>query len=301
MNNVTWINREFSNQPQHGWLWVHDHPPELVRRYFLICAICDWFFWHCAINNNQSAASGHYRCDSRRACEFLEYLDELVSAEVDDSGFLTDALWSQLEWSALTLLVRGAVNRHKNTSQACSKLFSWPIGSDEQKATLEDYVCDVLYKRSHIFNEGTYHDSMNWLDIYDMELNSEYRLWVESKQSALFWKIQKKLRLVKRYMTYPFVGEVRRQWRCEASYLGLTQQQALSHWDSLQGYLAQKVTYHQARIFAIETAVDSRFTPRQVQSEAKDMMCVFGIKAIDFFEERIKLFWQDNPHQLQLL
>ena len=300
MNNVKKIYRKYSNQPKSGWLWVHDHPPELVRRYFLICAICDKFFWHCVINSDESAATGQYQCELRQACELVESLDELTSGEIEDSGFLTDALWAQLEWPALNLLVHGAAEGLKNISEACINMYVWSAGIDEDAAALEAYAEDVFYQRSHVFNEGNYHDSMNWLDIYDMELNATYRHWVESKQPAFTWEIRRKLRCIRRYMAYPLEGQIRRQWCCEAAYLGLTEQQADAHWDLLRNYIAEKIQYHKTRIDLIESALDSRFYPRRVLSGTKLSTQSFAQRAIEFLDDRIRLFQKRRSYQLEL-
>ena len=301
MTNVAKIYRRYSNQPKNGWLWVHDHPPELVRQYFLICAICDKFFWHCVVNSNKSAAAGQYKCDLRQACELVDSLGVLTAGEIKDSGFLTDALWVQLEWPALNLIIHGAVEGLKNISEACMNLFSWSAGNDEDKAVLETYAEDVFYHRSHVFNEGNYHDSMNWLDIYDMELNATYSDWIESKQPALTWEIRRKLRCIRRYMSYPLEEQIRRQWCCEASHLGLSGQQSKSHWKLLRKYLLEKIQYHRARIDLIESAMGSRFYPRYLYSGIEGLTYDFGCIALDFLEARIKLFNQNRPLQLKLL
>ena len=84
MTNVTKLERKYSNQPNNGWLWIHDHPPELVRRYFLISAITEWFYWHCVINNNQSAVVSDHNCDFGRAYELAECLCDLTAGEIED-------------------------------------------------------------------------------------------------------------------------------------------------------------------------------------------------------------------------
>ena len=102
-------------------------------------------------------------------------------------------------------------------------------------------------------------------------------------------------------MAYPLEGQIRRQWSCEASYLGFSEQQSNSHWVLLRKYLAGKINYHKARGDLIESALNSRFIPHRMHLRIENLTYDFGCMALDFLEARVKLFDQDRPLQLKLL
>jgi hypothetical protein len=289
MPNVTPIDIRDTNQPKNGWLWVQDYPPELVKLYFLSTAICDWLFWHCAMNKHESENTKNYKCDMSRAAELIDLAEAVLDRDYRSSNLLSGLLWEQegsFPWSSI---VEGAVRDNKSTSEVASSLFYWPPLRNKEKRTLEDYVKRGIYWRSHIFNGGNYHDSMNWLDIYDMELHDIYRNWVVSKESELLKKIRSKLRLVKIHAAVN-KDQAQKQWMAEAFYLGLTKKQANDHWLCLWEYLSTKISYHRTRTDLIEKAVDSPFPPRLVQSNTEKLTQSFARQVVDFSEDRIDLY-----------
>lgn len=290
MNNVTNIDRPGANHPKNGWLWVHDYPPEIVRLYLFATSICDWFFWHSVINNYTPGALKNYRCDESRACELLDCLDDAFIGSSEESCLLSDLVWDQYEFPEIELVIRGAAQDWREISEISSSLFTWPTTWTDERLILETYIKRVLYKRSHIFNSGNYHDVMNWLDIYDMEINETYRAWIQDKPIQLKQEIQKKINLFKKHAALYPNDRVRRQWYSEATYLGLDHTKTVKHWNFLSEYLSQKIEYHKTRIDLIEEAVDSLFPVRQVLRNTDNLIYDFGRSAIDFSESRIKLF-----------
>jgi hypothetical protein len=289
MSNITPIDIRDTNQPKNGWLWVQDYPPELVKLYFLSTAICDWLFWHCAMNKHEPGNTKNYKCDMSRAAELIDLAEAVLDRGYRSSNLLSGLLWEQegsFPWSSI---VEGAVRDNKSTSEVASSLFYWPPLRNKEKRTLEDYVKRGIYWRSHIFNGGNYHDSMNWLDNYDMELHDIYRNWVVSKESELLKKIRSKLRLVKIHAAVN-KDQAQKQWMAEAFYLGLTKKQANDHWLCLWEYLSTKISYHRTRTDLIEKAVDSPFPPRLVQSNTEKLTQSFARQVVDFSEARIDLF-----------
>ena len=289
MPNVTPIDIRDTNQPKNGWLWVQDYSPELVKLYFLFTAACDWLFWHCVMNKHESENTKNYKCDESRAGELIELADETIDCFDRSSNLLSDLLWDQMYCFPWDFIVGGAVQDNKSASETASSLFYWPPLCNKEKKTLEDYVKRVFDWRSHVFNGGNYHDSMNWLDIYDMELHDIYRNWVVSKEPELLQGIRSKLRLVKIH-TVVSKGQAQKQWMAEASYLGLTKKQANDHWLCLWEYLSAKISYHRTRTDLIEKAVDSPFPPRLVQSNTEELTQNFARQVVDFSEARIALF-----------
>ena len=95
MPNITPINSMDTNQPKNGWLWVQDYPPELVKLYFLSTAICDWFFWHCAMNKHESESTKNYKCDNRRAVELMDLANDVLLCGQISPILLNDLLWEQ--------------------------------------------------------------------------------------------------------------------------------------------------------------------------------------------------------------
>ena len=62
---------------------------------------------------------------------------------------------------------------NKDASETASSLFYWPPLCNKEKKALENHVKRVLL--ACLLNQGNYHDGLNWLDIYDMELHDIYR------------------------------------------------------------------------------------------------------------------------------
>jgi hypothetical protein len=289
MSNITPIDNRDTNQPKNGWLWVHDYSPELVKLYFLSTAICDWFFWHCVMNKHEPGNTKNYKCNMSSATEVIELADAVLDHGYGPSNLLNGILWEQvgsLTWSSI---VEGAVRDNKSVSKVASSLFYWPPLRNKEKRTLEDYVKRIFNWRSHVFNGGNYHDSMNWLDIYDMELHDTYRNWVVSKEPELLQEIRSKLRLVKIH-TAVSKGQAQKQWVAEASYLRLTKKQTNDHWLCLWEYLSTKISYHRTRTDLIEQAVGSQFPARLVQSNTEELTQNFARQVVDFSEARIDLF-----------
>ena len=290
MSNITPIDNRDTNPPKNGWLWVQDYSPELVKLYFLSTAISDWFFWHCVMNKHEFENTKNYKCDMSRAAELID----LTTAVLDccshrSSNWLNSLLWEQGSTFPWDSIVGGAVKDNKSASEVASSLFYWPPPRAKGKRTLEDYVKRVFNWRTHIYNGGNYHDSMNWLDNYDMELHDVYRNWIVSQESELLNKIRSKLRLVKIHAAVN-KDQAKKQWMAEASYLGLTKKQAVDHWHYLWEYISAKISYHRIRIDLIEKAVDSPFRPRRVQSNTTELAQTFGRQVVDFSEARIDLF-----------
>ena len=289
MSNTTPTNSIDTNQPKNGWLWVQDYPPELIKQYFLSTAIHDWFFWHCVMNKHESENTKNYKCDHRRAVELIDLANDVVLCGHSSSNLLNDLLWKQEDSFPWNFIVNGAVRDNKNASEVASSLFYWPPLRAKEKRTLEDYVRRVFNWRSHIFNGGNYHDSMNWLDIYDMEIHEIYRNWVVSQESELLNEIRSKLRLVKIHAAVD-KDQAQKQWMAEASYLGLTKKQADDHWHYLWEYISVKISYHRVRIDYIEKAVDSPSPSRLVQFNTAELTQTFSRQAVDFCDARIALF-----------
>ena len=290
MSNTTPINSIDTNQPKNGWLWVQDYPPELIKLYFLYTAITDWFFWHCAMNKHESENNKNYKCDHRRAVELIDLANDVALCDQISPDILNDLLWEQEGSFPWRFIVEGAVKDNKSASEVASSLFYWPPLRAKEKRTLEDHVKKVFKLRCAIYNGGNYHDSMNWLDIYDMELHDTYRNWIVSQESELLNKIRSKLRLVKIHAAVN-KDQTKKQWMAEASYLGLTDTQAVDHWHYLWEYISAKISYHRIRIDLIEKAVDSPFRPRRVQSNTTELAQTFGRQVVDFSEARIDLFF----------
>jgi hypothetical protein len=224
-----------------------------------------------------------------RAAELIDLAEAVLDRGYRSSNLLSGLLWEQegsFPWSSI---VEGAVRDNKSTSEVASSLFYWPPLCNKEKRTLEDYVKRGIYWRSHIFNGGNYHDSMNWLDNYDMELHDIYRNWVVSKESELLKEIRSKLRLVKIHAAVN-KDQAQKQWMAEAFYLGLTKKQANDHWLCLWEYLSTKISYHRTRTDLIEKAVDSPFPPRLVQSNTEKLTQSFARQVVDFSEDRIDLY-----------
>jgi hypothetical protein len=289
MSNTTPINSIDTNQPKNGWLWVQDYPPELVKLYFLSTAITDWFFWHCAMNKHESDNSNDYKLDKRKAAKLIDLIDEILSCDYKSENRLNSLIWQQGSSFPWDSIVGGAVRDNKSASEVASSLFYWPPLRAKEKRTLEDYVRRVFNWRSHIFNGGNYHDSMNWLDIYDMEIHEIYRNWVVSQESELLNDIRSKLRLVKVHNAVD-KDQAQKQWMAEASYLGLTKKQADDHWHYLWEYISVKISYHRVRIDYIEKAVDSPSPSRLVQFNTAELTQTFSRQAVDFCDARIALF-----------
>ena len=289
MSNTTPINSIDTNQPKNGWLWVQDYPPELVKQYFVSTAITDWFFWHCAMNKQESESTKNYKCDNHRAVELIDLENDVVLCGRRSSNLLNDLLWKQEDSFPWNFIVNGAVRDNKSASEIASSLFYWPPLRAKEKRILEDYVRRVFNWRSHIFNGGNYHDSMNWLDIYDMEIHDIYRNWVVSQESDLLNEIRSKLRLVKIHADVN-KDQAQKQWMAEASYLGLTKKQAVNHWHYLWEYISAKISYHRIRTDLIEKAVDSPSPSRLVQFNTAELTQTFSRQAVDFCDARIALF-----------
>jgi hypothetical protein len=304
MFNITPINSIGTNQPKNGWLWVQDYPPDLVKQYFLSTAICDWFFWHCAMNKHEPESSNDYKFDKRKAAKLIDLVDEILSCGYKSENRLGDLFLEQMYCFPYPLIVKGAVGDNENSSQAASSLFFWPPLRTKEKRTLEDYFKRVFNWRSHIFNGGNYHDSINWLDIFDMQLYDTYRNWVVSKDSELLNKIRRELRYVR---TEAAVNkdQVQKQWMAEASYIGLTKKQSVDHWHYLWEYISAKISYHRTRTDLIEKAVDSPFRPHRVQSNTAELTQTFSRQAVDFCDSRIALFTDvvslDKPDNVYFL
>ena len=289
MSNTTPINSTDTNQPKNGWLWVQDYPPELAKLYFLYTAITDWFFWHCAMNKHESENNKNYKCDHRRAVELIDLANDVALCDQISPDILNDLLWEQEGSFPWRFIVEGAVKDNKSASEVASSLFYWPPLRSKEKRTLEDYFKIIFNRRSHIYNGGNYHDSMNWLDIFDMKLHDIYRDWVVSQESELLNKIRRKLKHV-RTEAAANKDQVKKQWMAEASYLGLTKKQAVDHWHYLWEYISAKILYHRVRIDYIEKAVDSPSPSRRVQLNTAELTQTFSRQAVDFCEARIALF-----------
>ena len=294
MANVTNIDRPGANHPKNGWRWVHDYSPEIVRLYLFVTSICDWFFWHSVINNYAPAALKNYRCDESRACELLECLDEAFTGSSEESCLLSDLMWDQYQFPEIELVIRGAAQDWRDISEISSSLFTWSTTWTDERLILETYMKRVFFKRSHIFNSGNYHDVINWLDIYDMEINETYRAWIEEKPIQIKQDIEKKIDLFRKHAAFVPNGHVRRQWYSEATYLGLGHKETVKHWNFLSEYLSQKLKFHRARINIVEESMKSRFPLRQVLRNMDNQLYDFGRSAVDFSETRIKLFMKDR-------
>ena len=292
MNNVTNIDRPGANHPKNGWLWVHDYPPEIVRLYLFATSICDWFFWHSVINNYTPGALKNYRCDESRACELLDCLDDAFIGLAEESCLLSDLVWDQYEFPEIELVIRGAAQDWREISEISSSLFTWSTTWTDERLILETYIKRVLYKRSHIFNSGNYHDVMNWLDIYDMEINETYRVWIKEKPYRQEEEIRKKISLFRKHSAFNIDSRAESQWLAEASYLGLNHQQASQHWNCLREYLALKIKFYETRIDLVQDSMNSRFTFRQVLRNTENMTYDFGRSAIDYSEICMKLYWR---------
>ena len=290
MSNITPIDNRDTNPPKNGWLWVQDHSPELVKLYFLSTAIHDWFFWHCVMNKHESETTKNYKCDVKRTFKLIDLTSAVFSCcSHRSSNWLKNLLWVQggsFPWESI---VGGAIQDNKSASEDASSLFYWPPLRAKEKRTLEDHVKKVFNWRSHIYNGGNYHDSMNWLDIYDMELHDTYRNWVVLQDSELLNEVRSKLRFVKIHAAV-YKYQAKKQWMAEASYLGLIKKQADDHWHYLWEYISAKTSYHRIRIDLIEKAVDSPFRPRRVQSNTAELTQTFSRQVVDFSEARIDLF-----------
>jgi hypothetical protein len=290
MSNITPIDNRDTNPPKNGWLWVQDHSPELVKLYFLSTAINDWFFWHCVMNKHDSETTKNYKCDLKRTGKLIDLTTVVLDGcSHRSSNWLNSLLWEQGHSFPWESIVGGAIQDNKSASEDASSLFYWPPLRAKEKRTLEDHVKKVFKLRCAIYNGGNYHDSMNWLDIYDMELHDTYRNWIVSQESELLNKIRSKLRLVKIHAAVN-KGQAKKQWMTEASYLGLTKKQAADHWHYLWEYISAKTSYHRIRIDLIEKAVDSPFRPRRVQSNTAELTQTFSRQVVDFSEARIDLF-----------
>ncbi len=242
------------------------------------------------MNKHESENTKNYKCDMSKAAELID----LTTAILDgcshrSSNWLNSLLWEQGHSFPWDSIVGGAIQDNKSASEDASSLFYWPPLRAKEKRTLEDHVKKVFNWRSHIYNGGNYHDSMNWLDIYDMELHDTYRNWIVSQESELLNKIRSKLRLVKIHAAVN-KGQAKKQWMAEASYLGLTKKQAADHWHYLWEYISAKISYHRIRIDLIEKAVNSPFRPRRVQSNTAELTQTFSRQVVDFSEARIDLF-----------
>ena len=289
MSNVTPIENPYLNQPKNGWLWVHDYSPELIKLYFLSTATCDWLFWHCVMNKHDSGSTINYKCDVRRATEVIDVATDILDYSYKPSNLLSELLFKQEGSFPWNFIVQGAVRDNNNASETASSLFYWPPLGTKEKRALEDHVKWGFNRRSHIFNQGNYHDSINWLDIYDMELHETYRNWIVSKDPELLTKIKSKLNLVKKRFAI-YKDQVLKQWMAEASYLGLTKNQANDHWLCLWEYLSAKIAYHRTRIDLIENAADSLFRPRLIQANTEELTQSFARKRVDYSEAQIALY-----------
>jgi len=242
------------------------------------------------MNKHESENTKNYKCDISKAAELIDLTTVILDGcSHRSSNWLNSLLWEQGHSFPWDSIVGGAVKDNKSASEAASSLFCCPPLRAKEKRTLEDHVKKVFNWRSHIYNGGNYHDSMNWLDIYDMELHDTYRNWIVSQESGLLNKIRSKLRLVKIHAAVN-KGQAKKQWMTEASYLGLTKKQAADHWHYLWEYISAKTSYHRIRIDLIEKAVDSPFRPRRVQSNTAELTQTFSRQVVDFSEARIDLF-----------
>jgi len=300
MQNVLKLYHKHWNSPKRGWLWLHDYPPDVVKIYFVVSAICDWFFWHCVMHNYKSLDIDVPDCSVRKACEMMDILNDHIEIEFDQSNSLSELLWNQIDFPPFELLVDGAARDDRSVSEISSSLFCWPRSNSAGGLVLEEYFERIMTMRSHIFNQGNYHDSMNWLDIYDMELNKAYREWVASGSFALRQEINSKLNSIRRYGALANEKQAKQQWTAEAAYLGLTECQASHHWTFLSTYLSKKMEYHLMRANIIEQSLNSRFLPRFLYKDMDRVACEFGKAAINFLEERIKIFQSQVPLQLVL-
>ena len=299
MGRISHIERRGSNHPKTGWLWAHDYSPELVRLYLFVTSIVDWFFWHSVINNYTPAALKNYRCDEARACELLDGLNEMIASESEgsdllseESCLLSDLILELYQFPAFELVIRSAAQDNREISDICSSLFTWCAERTAERIVLEDYMKRVIHTRSHVFNSGNYHDVMNWLDIYDMEINETYRVWIKEKPYRQEEEIRKKISLFRKHSAFNIDSRAESQWLAEASYLGLNHQQASQHWNCLREYLALKIKFHETRIDLVQDSMNSRFTFRQVLRNTENMTYDFGRSAIDYSEICMKLYWR---------
>ena len=299
MASVTDIGIRELSRPQHGWLWVHDYHPGHVRQYLLVSAIIDWFFWHCAISVYRPSCLKNYRCDEPRAAEMVDCLDR--NMDIGCSGPLYDLHWEQLDFCVLKPLVYGAARDGRSLGEDCSSLFMWSASRSDEKIVLEDYIWRIVWFRGRVFNSGNYHELMNLLDFYDMEINRAYAEWVSASSPRLEQEIRSLIREFRRVVALAGSGRFWPQWRAEASWLGLTEDAAAEHWSCLGGHLYRKAAYHQTRLEIIEKSVNSRFSPRLVLAGTDNLTHDFGRSAIDYSEARIRLLDQDHPEQLSLL
>ena len=302
MGRIRHIERRGSNHPKNGWLWAHDYSPELVRLYLFVTSIVDWFFWHSVINNYTPAALKNYRCDEARACELLDGLNEMIASESEgsdllseESCLLSDLILELYQFPAIELVIRSAAQDNREISDISSSLFTWCTERTAERVVLEDYMKRVINTRSHVFNSGNYHDEMNWLDIYDMEINELYRAWVEEKPRRLEEEIRKKINLFRKHAAFDIDNRAKSQWYAEANYLGIDHKQTIQHWDFFCEYLSLKVRYHKTRVGLIEEAIDSYFSMRQVLRNTDNLIYDFGRAAIDFSESRVQLLGENFP------
>jgi hypothetical protein len=289
MSNITPIDNRDTNLPKNGWLWVHDYSPKLVELYFLSVAITDWLFWHCAMNQHDPENENDYKFDKRKAAKLIDLVDEILNCGYKSENRLGDLFLEQIYCFPYPLIVKGAVKDNESSSEAASSLFYWPPLGNKEKITLEDYVKMVVSRRSHIFNDGNYHDSINWLDIYDMEIHDAYRGWIVSKETDLYKQIRRKIKLTKTHLAV-IKEQAQKQWITEASHLGLAKKQADEHWHCLWEYLSAKISYHRSRFGFIENAMNSEFQPRLVQPNTAKLTQIFGRQVVNFSEARIDLF-----------
>ena len=301
MTTVSNIDQRDTNQPKNGWLWVHDYSPKLVELNFLVSAITDWFFWHCVLKSQKPRGPRRARCKTRRVIELIDCLNEIYEMEHEEHCLLWHLIWEQGDFPAFELLVEGAAKDRKEISEICSSLFCWSPVVTEERLILEKYAKRIFYLRNHVFNGGNYHDTMTWLEIYDMEINEIYRTWIQNRPNELECEIRRKIGLFKKHAAFIPNKRGHRQWLSEASYLGLDFQQATKYWGSLCEYLTLKTQYHEARICLIEGAIDTRFPQRAIFKGADDLLYDFARAAIDFSETRLRLFWHDCPAQMRLL
>ena len=147
----------------------------------------------------------NYRCDEARACELLDGLNEMIASESEgsdllseESCLLSDLILELYQFPAIELVIRSAAQDNREISDISSSLFTWCTDRTAERVVLEDYMKRVIHTRSHVFNSGNFHDEMNWLDIYDMEINETYRAWIIEKPRRLKEEIRKKINLFKK-------------------------------------------------------------------------------------------------------
>ena len=150
MCNTIPIDNRDTNQPKNGWLWVQDYPPELVKLYFLSTAVCDWLFWHCAMNKHEPGNTKNYKCDMSRAAELIDLADEILGCGYKSENRLGDLFLDQMYCFPYPLIVKGPVVSIHGDVAVASFVRWWNIYPHNQASNTSPptWVTLVLIKES---------------------------------------------------------------------------------------------------------------------------------------------------------